>query len=193
MHRTAVPKAAVARAAAQTIALLLCTTGFAAAQPFFDVGIHSSDIDSRIANRDDTVNVSDAGLHLGIGARRVVSDRADISFRLELDSIDSNTLLAVRAFDYRRHLSERLALNMFVGAARLDLATPAYGWYLGFGVQWKALIRDWDLSLDARFGDKVARDNLLPSDPQGGSPDNFHDISGITLYLSRGFKTARDD
>lgn len=186
-------RTAVSRAAARITALLLCTNAIATAQPFFDVGIHSSDIDSRIANRDDTVNVSDAGLHLGIGARRIVSDRSDISFRLELDSIDSDTFLAVRAFDYRRHLNERLALNMFVGAARLDLATPAYGWYLGFGVQWKQLIRGWDLSLDARFGDKVARDNLLPSDPQGGSPDNFHDVTGITLYLSRGFKAARDD
>lgn len=163
------------------------------AQPFFDIGVHASDIDSRIANRDDTVSVSDAGLHLGIGARRVVSDRADISFRLELDSIDSDTFMAVRAFDYRRHFSQRLAMNFFVGAARLDLATPAYGWYLGFGMQWKELISDWDLSLDVRFGDKVARDNLLPSDPQGGSPDNFHDVTGVTLYLSRGFKTTRDD
>jgi hypothetical protein len=176
------------------IALLLVNaTGLAAAQPFFDVGLHASEIESKIANRDDTISVEDAGLHLGIGARRAISDRADISFRLELDSVDSNSFMAVRAFDYRRHISDRLAVNAFLGTARLDLATAAYGWYLGFGVQWKKLTADWDLSLDVRFGDKVARDNLLPSDPQGGSPDNFHDITGITLYLSRGFKAARDD
>jgi hypothetical protein len=172
---------------------LVAALDAAHAQPFFDVGLHSSRIESRIANRDDTVDVNDAGIHLGIGARRSVSERADISFRLELDSIDSNTLLAVRAFDYRRHLSEKLAINTFLGAARLDLATPAYGWYLGVGLQWKELTPDWDLSLDLRFGDKVARDNLLPSDPQGGSPDNFHDITGITLYLSRGFRARRND
>ena len=160
---------------------------------FFDVGLHGSRIESRIANRDDTVSVNDAGIHLGIGARRSVSEKADIGFRLELDSIDSNALLTVRAFDYRRHLSERLAINTFLGAARLDLATPAYGWYLGFGVQWKALTPEWDLNLDVRFGDKVARDNLLPTDPQGGSPDNFHDVTGVTLYLSRGFRARRND
>jgi len=173
--------------------LCLFAPGFAVAQPFFDIGLHASEIDSRIANLDDNVTTSDAGLHLGIGARRVVSDRADISFRLELDSIDSNTFLAVRAFDYRRHISDRLAINTFLGAARLGLGTPAYGWYLGFGVQWKEITAGWDLSLDVRFGDKVARDNILPSDPQGGSPDNFHDVTGITVYLSRGFKTTRND
>ncbi|MGD8325258.1 MAG: hypothetical protein PVF50_12915 [Gammaproteobacteria bacterium] len=168
-------------------------TAPARAEPFFDAGFHASEIESKIANRDGTVSYSDAGLHLGLGARRSVSERADISFRLELDRIDSTTFLAVRAFDYRRHISERLALNVFLGAARLDLATPAYGWYMGFGVQFKQLVADWDLSLDLRFGDKVARDNLLPSDPQGGSPDNFHDVTGITLYLSRGFKATRND
>ena len=182
-----------------SISTVILTSAFlfaaetACAQPYFDVGLHASKIESRIANRADTVSVNDADIHLGIGARRSVSERADIGFRLELDSIDSNTLLAVRAFDYRRHLSERLAINTFLGAARLDLATPAYGWYLGFGVQWKQLTPEWDLSLDVRFGDKLARDNLLPSDPQGGSPDNFHDVTGITLYLSRGFKARRND
>jgi hypothetical protein len=38
-----------------------------------------------------------------------------------------------------------------------------------------------------RYGDKVARDNLLPSDPQGGKPDNFYDLTGIAVYLIRRF------
>ena len=157
------------------------------AEVFFDVGAHSTRVDSKIANRDDTLNRTEAGLHLGVGARRSLNERSDLSVRLELDNLGSDLLLAVRAFDYRRHLSERLAVNAFAGAARLDLATPAFGYYLGAGVQFKELIEKWDLSIDLRIGDKVARDNLLPSDPQGGSPDNFHDITGISVYLSYRF------
>ena len=73
------------------------------------------------------------------------------------------------------------------GAARLDLATPAYGYYFGGGVQFKDLRPHWDLSVDLRYGDKIARDNLLSTDPQGGSPDNFYDLVGFSVYLSRRF------
>ena len=163
------------------------------AQVFIDVGIHKSEIESRYADLDHPVTVSDSGVHLGIGARRAVGEHSDIGVRLELDSIDSNGFLAVRAFDYRRRFGRSFAFNAFFGAARLDLATPAYGYYVGVGLQWREAIASWDLGLDARFGEKVARDNLLPEDPQGGSPDNFHDVSGISLYLSRGFGAARND
>jgi hypothetical protein len=93
----------------------------------------------------------------------------------------------VRALDYRRHLSQRLALTAFAGAARLDLDTAAYGYYLGGGVQLKDLWPRWSLGIDLRIGDKLARDNVLPTDPQGGRPDNFYDLSGVSVYLSRSF------
>jgi hypothetical protein len=106
---------------------------------------------------------------------------------VELDDIDGDLLLAVRALDYRRHLTDRFAVTAFLGAARLDLATPAYGYYLGTGVQLKELWPSWSLSVDLRYGDKIARDNVLPSDPQGGKNDNFYDLSGVSVYLSRRF------
>ena len=59
-------------------------------------------------------------------------------------------------------------MTAFFGAARLDLATPAYGYYLGTGVQVKELWPSWSLAIDLRYGDKIARDNVLPTDPQGG-------------------------
>jgi hypothetical protein len=161
--------------------------GTAHAEPFIDLGVASHKLESKIANRDDWIKETDSGVHIGIGARRKVADRSDLAVRVEIDSIASNTFLAVRAFDYRYHVSERLALTAFLGAARLSLATPAYGYYLGGGVQWKEIVSNWDLSLDFRIGDKVARDNLLPSDPQGGSPDNFHDVTGLSLYMSYRF------
>jgi hypothetical protein len=64
---------------------------------------------------------------------------------------------------------------------------PAYGYYLGGGLQIKDLLPAWDLSFDLRLGDKIARDNLLPTDPQGGRSDNFYDLSGFSIYLSRRF------
>ena len=110
-----------------------------------------------------------------------------MSVRLELDDLSSDLLLAVRALDYRRHISERLAFNVFIGAARLDLETLAFGYYYGAGIQFKELVSNWDLSIDLRIADEVARDNLLPSDPQGGNPDNFRDIFGVSVYLTRRF------
>ena len=101
--------------------------------------------------------------------------------------LDKQFFIAIARLDYRRHISERLAFNVFVGAARFDLGTPAYGYYYGAGFQFKQLVSTWDLSIDLRIADEVARDNLLPSDPQGGMSDNFRDIFGISFYLTRRF------
>jgi hypothetical protein len=82
-----------------------------------------------------------------------------------------------------------LAVSVFLGASRLDLATPAYGYYYGAGVQWRNLFPGIDLGLDLRYGDKIARDKLLPSDgPSSGPdvkrPDQFYDLTGATLSIS---------
>ncbi len=159
----------------------------AGAEAFFDIGVGHSRIEARIANAGGPIDTTETGLHLGVGASRSVGERGELSVRLELDNLGSDLLLAVRALDYRHHLSARLAFNVFAGAARLDLATPAFGYYFGAGIQFKQLVSNWDLSIDLRLADEVARDNLLPSDPQGSSPDNFYDILGISVYLSRRF------
>jgi len=172
---------ALATAVAMTFALR------AHAEAFVDVGVNLSRIDSRLALEPDWTSSNSSGVHIGLGVRRTLSGGNDIGVRLELDDIDSNTLLAVRAFDYRFNRSERFAIGAFLGAARLDLATPAYGYYFGGGVQFKDLLAGWDLGVDLRRGDKIARDNLLPSDPQGGSPDNFYDLTGLSVYFSKRF------
>ncbi|HEX6999819.1 MAG TPA: hypothetical protein VF322_16930 [Gammaproteobacteria bacterium] len=159
----------------------------AVAEVFVDVGVNGTRIESDIAGRPDTVSTSGAGAHFGIGARRSTGRRGDFGVRLEVDDADGDLMLAVRALDYRRHRSDRIAFTAFLGAARLDLATPAYGYYFGGGVQLKQILPSWDLGVELRFGDKVARDNLLPSDPQGGRPDNFHDVRGLAVYLSYRF------
>jgi len=124
---------------------------------------------------------------LGLGVRRELAS-GSIGARVDLDDVDGDLLLAVRAFDYRRHLTQRFAVTAFLGAARLNLPTPAYGYYLGGGVQLKELWPNWSLAIDLRYGDKIARDHLLSSDPQGRETnDNFYDLSGIAVYFSRRF------
>jgi hypothetical protein len=157
----------------------------ASAEAFVDVGFNSSRVEADIPTLPETVTSSASGLHLGAGLRRELR-QGSIGARLELDDVDGDLLLAVRALDYRRHLSERLSLTAFAGAARLDLATPAYGWYLGGGVELKELWPRWNLAFDVRIGDKLARD-VVPPEPQGDRPDAFYDLRGLAIYLSRRF------
>jgi hypothetical protein len=173
-----------------SLAALLAAAGTAttaAAEPFVDFGVSSTHVEADIATLASKVTSTDSGLHLGAGVRRDLRKGGNVGVRLELDDVDSNLLIAVRALDYRHSISDRLSLAAFLGAARLDLATPAHGYYLGGGVQLKQVVRGWDLSIDLRLGDKLARDNLLPSDPQGGRSDNFYDLTGVSVYFSRGF------
>jgi hypothetical protein len=172
--------AALAVAAAATL-----STTDARADAFLDVGLHGTHVEADVATLT-RVTTTESGAHLGLGVRRELAN-GSVGARIELDDVDGDLLLAVRALDYRRHLTQRFAVTAFLGAARLDLATPAYGYYLGAGVQLKELWPSWSLAIDLRYGDKIARDNLLPSDPQGGKPDNFYDLSGVAVYFSRRF------
>jgi len=167
-----------------TLALASTT---AAAEAFVDLGASASDLEATVANQDATIDTSSSSVHLGIGVQRRLSGGNDIGVRLELDEVDSELLLALRLVDYRFNVSDRLGFDAFFGAARLSLGTPAYGYYFGGGVQFKQLVAKWDLGVDLRYGDKIARDNVLPTDPQGGSQDNFYDLTGVSVYLSRRF------
>jgi hypothetical protein len=174
-----------------SLGLSICVTGLAAAalareaaaELFVDFGFNDTSIEADIATLPEKITTDTNGLHLGIGLRRELA-QGSIGARLELDDLDGESLIAVRALDYRRHLSERFALTAFAGAARLDVDTPAYGYYFGGGVQLKDLWPRWSLGLDLRLGDKLARDNF---DPQAPRPDDFYDLTGFTIYLSRGF------
>src|SRR5262249_17791108 len=97
-----------------------------------------------------TPRVSNTGAHVAAGARRAVSDRSDVGARLEADDIDGHTLLSVRAIDYRYRFRGPIALSVFVGASRYDLATPAFGLYYGGGLQWRDILPSWDIGVDLR-------------------------------------------
>jgi hypothetical protein len=125
--------------------------------------------------------------HFGLGARRAVSANNDLGVRVELDEVDGHTLLGVRPVDYRYRFSDHLALGLFAGVARYNLATPAYSLYYGAGALWRNILPKWDIGLDFRHAQNVARDHVLASDPQGVRPDSFYKIDTGLLYLSRRF------
>ncbi|MGD9597542.1 MAG: capsule assembly Wzi family protein [Steroidobacteraceae bacterium] len=158
------------------------------AELFVDIGVNANevriDLDDAIPRATTDREVAP---HFGLGARRAVSARQDLGVRVEYDDIDGHALLGVRALDYRYRLRGPIALTGFLGAARYDLATPAYGVYLGAGAQWREVLPRLDLSLDLRYASKVARDDLVAGDPAGGRPDSFYDIASAALYLSYRF------
>lgn len=127
---------------------------------------------------------TDVAPHIGVGARRAVSKRQDLGVRVEADTIQSELMLSVRALDYRFRWNDTFAVSAFLGAARYDVATPAYGYYGGFGMQLRNILPRVDLGIDARFADKVARDKLLPGEPKQFRPDAFYDIYSVSSYLS---------
>jgi hypothetical protein len=134
-----------------------------------------------------TYTSTEVAPHLGFGARRAVSDHQDLGARVELDEIDHRALVSVRALDYRYRFDGPFAVSGFLGAARYALLSPAYGFYLGAGVQYRNLLPGWDLSLDYRDDVKVARRHVYSFEPQTGRPDAFYDITSLALYLSHSF------
>jgi hypothetical protein len=128
------------------------------------------------------------GYHFAVGARRFVSDHSDLGTRIEVDQTDHN-LIGVRLLDYRYRSRNPLALNVFIGAARYSLVTPAYGIYYGAGLQWRNIFPGWDFGVDLRYADSVARDHLVPGDPPtiAGHNDSFYNILSTTLSISRHF------
>jgi len=157
---------------------------------FVDAGINANKVLIDLsAALERTRTATSLAPHFAVGARRAVSNRSDLGVRLELDNIDGHALVGVRLLDYRYRFSGPLALSAFAGAARYDLATPAYGQYLGIGGQWRDVVDGWDLALDLRKAINVARDHLLPGDPPnvGSRADSFYDVASATVYLSRRF------
>jgi hypothetical protein len=125
--------------------------------------------------------------HFGVGARRAVSANNDLGVRLEADEVEGHSLIGVRAVDYRYRFTDSFAAGLFLGVARYNLATPAYSIYYGAGVIWRNILPKWDVGLDYRHAQNVARDHVLASDPQGPRPESFYKIDTALLYLSRRF------
>ncbi len=68
-----------------------------------------------------------------------------------------------------------------------DVETPAYSVYYGLGALWRNILPKWDLGIELRHAQNVARDHVLASDPAGARPETFYKIETGLLYLSRRF------
>ena len=158
------------------------------AHVFVDAGINVNrvlvDLADDVPRTDTSTEVAP---HLGVGVRRAVTEHQDLGARVEYDEIDRIPLVSVRALDWRYRFNSPLAVTGFLGAARYALLSPAYGFYLGAGVQYRNLIPGWDLSLDGRYDVKVARRHVYSFEPTTGRPDQFYDITDVALYLSHSF------
>jgi hypothetical protein len=129
-----------------------------------------------------------AGPHVGLGARRAVSENNDLGVQLEYDgNVDGHGLIGFRAIDYRYRFGNHFALGAFLGVDRYDLQTPADSIYGGIGLQWRNVLPKWDLGLDARYAKNVARRHVLASDPLGPQPESRYDIESVVAYLARTF------
>jgi hypothetical protein len=134
-----------------------------------------------------TTGPREDGYHFEVGARREVSDHNDLGTRVEFDDINGHSLVGIRLVDYRYRFWGPLAADAYFGAARYALGTPAYGYYYGVGLEWRNVVPHLDLGIDFRYDDSIARDHLLPSDPQVNRPDSFYDVWGGIFKLSYHF------
>lgn len=158
---------------------------------FVDAGINASRLEFNPSDGGITPmeKTSAVGPHVGVGVRRAVTSRSAVGVRVEMDDIDGMTALGVRAIDYRYSLTHRFAVGAFAGAMRLDAPTAAYGYYGGVNAQLRDVMPRFDLTLDVRATDKIARDVLLPSDPANNTwGDVIYQIYSANLYLSYRFK-----
>jgi hypothetical protein len=158
------------------------------AQVFVDAGVNANKVRTDLEKGIPIATSQLAyGPHFGIGARRAVSERNDLGVRAEFDQVDGHLLIGLRALDYRHRFDGPLALNVFGGVARYNVETPATSLYAGVGVQWRDVLPAWDLNLDFRYAQNLARDHVLASDVQGVRPETFYKIESATLYVSRHF------
>jgi hypothetical protein len=162
------------------------------AEVFVDAGGNLSEVRINLqATIPATTTSPGIGPHFAVGARRAVTEKGDLGVRLEYDQVDSHALIGARLIDYRHRFGDSFALNAFAGVDRYNLATPAYSIYAGFGPEWRNFLPrwlpKWDLSLDLRYGQNIARDHILASDPVGPRPDSFYKIESAVLYLTRRF------
>ena len=158
------------------------------AEVFVDAGANANKVRTDL-NPGIPIKISQVkfGPHFGLGARRAVSERNDLGVRGEFDQVDGRSLIGLRIVDYRHRFDGPLAVGLFAGIARYNVQTPATSLFAGAGAAWRDVLPYWDINLDFRYGQNLARDHVLASDVQGPRPETFYKIEIGTLYISRRF------
>lgn len=133
------------------------------------------------------VDTSETSIHVGVGVRRSVTRRGDMGARLEMERLAGRTMLGLRALDYRYRLGTHWAATGFFGFARYEARTPAHGYYLGTGLQRRDILPGWDLSLEARYLDRIVRKKITPGEVLVVWPNEFWSRLAGSVTLSRRF------
>ncbi len=126
---------------------------------------------------------------IGFGINKKVSANSLVGTKIELQRIEGSLLTTFRAIDYRYILDEQWQIGAFIGAARYDYRSPAYGYTVGFGgfyqpKGWK----NWSIGTEMQLMDKIARDKIHPDDlPASTGPDTFTNMIGLAVTLSYNF------
>ncbi len=120
-----------------------------------------------------------------LGARRRISAHQDIGVGVDLDSISGRLLLGLRMVDYRYRFDWPIAVHAFIGAARYSGRTPAYGLYLGTGLEWLHAYRGWNVGLD--FRSVVSAQNMGHVRNAQYQLATYYTIDSWSLYLSHDF------
>lgn len=133
----------------------------------------------------------EAGPYVAFGVHGLYAERHELGLVANYSTADGDGLLSIRPFDYRYLLSDILRLKAFFGVARYDKETAAHGYYLGFGSEWRVLSQSktdgLGLGVEFAYGDKIARDRVLPTDPPStmpSSPEIFYDMTLVNTYLA---------
>lgn len=152
--------------------------GFSATDLQLDTGIPAIDNNSSV----------ESGYHLGFAIRNSygLNINHHFGFGIDIDKINGDTLLALRALDYQYNLTPNWRTGVFLGAIKLESGAAQNGFYLGFNImrdQWR---KNLDLGFELRHGSGLARDRL-PSERlnvTNNRPDVFLDYVSAVFFLS---------
>lgn len=127
------------------------------------------------------------GQVLALSAMKRVSDNQFIAAQIDWQNIENHSLFALRAFEYNHQLADNWTTHAFVGAARYDYRTPAYGYTVGFGMRVKSWpMENFGVTIEAQYHDKLARDKLTADDLSSSEtgPDMFFDVRALNFTLN---------
>ena len=139
------------------------------------------------------LSVDDSGYHLGVGIRSFYGKNKNhlFGFAIDIDEIAGDQVIGYRALDYQYLLTDNWRFGGFFGAASIDTGLPQNGFYFGLNTTWVNLFNVFDVVLEYREGDGLARDRFVDElgDPQGepGFPDIFLDYSSFAVKLQYSF------
>lgn len=174
------------------LCLILLSSNSYSANDFqirLDTGIHTYKARWFENLSDSTPDFSSAqsDLYLGIAVHKPISLNTSFGSRIDIQEVNQHLLISVRAIDYQYAISEQFITNIFLGAARYQYRTPAYGYSTGLGLLYKPRSWGaWGLQLEARYFDTLARDKLTEDDPQDKTwgPDSFLDVQSVSFGVN---------